>query len=396
MIHKVPRIRDMIVHSADTKQGIMCPEDIDTLRRWKLEFNGSSTNLLHAQGRQELHSIAARLVKRFPSLFMQPYSSSFYRIRTTQSPRTEESAKAFANGLFSTDKGVHYDIVDNDELLRFYKTCGRWEKEVDDNDSALREFYKFISSEQLYDVADSISHRLGLNESLTFSNISILYDMCRFDTAWNYQTVSSSPWCNVFSNADLQVLEYTEDLQNYWKDGYGYPLNYEQACPVLKDLITNFQNVIKHGEDTSAQEKPPVGLFHFSHSGMLMKFYARLGLFKDQTPPLATNFYSQSNRKWRSSEIDPFAGNIAFILFKCTAGNTPEYKVATYVQEKEVILQNCTTTLCPFDTFVATYGDLADTCNLAELCNTNGSNSIMVSIAMMLLSLLIVIRTAFM
>ena len=65
--------------------------------------------------------------------------------------------------------------------------------------------------------------------------------MCRFDTAWNYQTVTSSPWCNVFSNSDLQVLEYAEDLQNYWKDGYGYPLNYEQACPVLKDLITNFQ-----------------------------------------------------------------------------------------------------------------------------------------------------------
>ena len=39
----------------------------------------------------------------------------------------------------------------------------------------------------------------------------------------------------------MQVLEYAEDLKTYYKQGYGFQLNYKQACPLLQDLITRIR-----------------------------------------------------------------------------------------------------------------------------------------------------------
>ena len=37
-----------------------------------------------------------------------------------------------------------------------------------------------------------------------------------------------------------QIIEYQEDLKYYWRDGYGVPINYEQACVVIDDIIQHF------------------------------------------------------------------------------------------------------------------------------------------------------------
>ena len=39
----------------------------------------------------------------------------------------------------------------------------------------------------------------------------------------------------------VQVLEYREDLEYYYEDGYGFQINYEQACPPVKDILDNFK-----------------------------------------------------------------------------------------------------------------------------------------------------------
>jgi len=40
-----------------------------------------------------------------------------------------------------------------------------------------------------------------------------------------------------------QILEFREDLEYYYEDGYGFPINYEQACPPVKDLYDQFKSV---------------------------------------------------------------------------------------------------------------------------------------------------------
>jgi multiple inositol-polyphosphate phosphatase/2,3-bisphosphoglycerate 3-phosphatase len=53
-----------------------------------------------------------------------------------------------------------------------------------------------------------------------------------------------NPVCQLFSDSELQMMEYREDLEYYWQDGYGFDINYQQACVLMKDVIENFEKVI--------------------------------------------------------------------------------------------------------------------------------------------------------
>lgn len=41
----------------------------------------------------------------------------------------------------------------------------------------------------------------------------------------------------------FQILEYAEDLEYYWIDGYGHTLTTKIACVMLKDAITKLKYV---------------------------------------------------------------------------------------------------------------------------------------------------------
>lgn len=56
---------------------------------------------------------------------------------------------------------------------------------------------------------------------------------------------------------------------------------------------------------------------YFTHSGTILKLLALLGVAKDTHPLMHNSFVlHQDNRAWRSSIIDVFASNMAFILYK--------------------------------------------------------------------------------
>jgi len=44
-------------------------------------------------------------------------------------------------------------------------------------------------------------------------------------------------WCNFFDVAALEALEFFEDLEYYWNDGYGYELTHRIACPAIADMF---------------------------------------------------------------------------------------------------------------------------------------------------------------
>lgn len=58
----------------------------------------------------------------------------------------------------------------------------------------------------------------------------------------------------------------------------------------------------------------PNSTFYFTHSGTLLKVLAHLGLYKDEAPLTYQDYGKQ--RKWRTSAIDAFATNVAFVLYE--------------------------------------------------------------------------------
>jgi multiple inositol-polyphosphate phosphatase/2,3-bisphosphoglycerate 3-phosphatase len=154
----------------------------------------------------------------------------------------------------------------------------------------------------LNDTLSRVSEKLGF--LLNLEELLIIYTKCAFETAWNGG--KSSAWCAPFERDDLQVLAYREDLEYFWKDGYGHEINYEQACTPVKDLLDFFSN------ETETKVRAL-----FSHSGANLKILARLGLFQDKDPLRSEDFLEvKETYKWKTSLIDTMATNLAFVLYQ--------------------------------------------------------------------------------
>jgi multiple inositol-polyphosphate phosphatase/2,3-bisphosphoglycerate 3-phosphatase len=62
--------------------------------------------------------------------------------------------------------------------------------------------------------------------------------MCRFERAWSPD--KESPWCAAFSNEDMQVFEYEEDLYHYYSVGPGREINSKLGCQPVRDMLDRF------------------------------------------------------------------------------------------------------------------------------------------------------------
>ena len=70
--------------------------------------------------------------------------------------------------------------------------------------------------------------------------LDLLYDSCRVEYGVRD---GDSPWCVALTPEDVRVLEYSEDLEYYWRASYPHDVSYEQACPLIRDMTTYFMYV---------------------------------------------------------------------------------------------------------------------------------------------------------
>lgn len=65
-------------------------------------------------------------------------------------------------------------------------------------------------------------------------------------------------------------------------------------------------------------KEDPITTAYFTHSGTILKLLALLGVAKDPHPLMHNSFtlHEEDKRAWKSSIIDVFASNVAFVLYK--------------------------------------------------------------------------------
>ncbi|XP_032457486.1 multiple inositol polyphosphate phosphatase 1 isoform X4 [Nasonia vitripennis] len=261
MIKKLPKLKKKIVQSNNQNNSELSHDTIEKFNKWTLSFDEKQTMILANEGENELIDLAERMQSRFPNILVDNYDP---------------------------------------ELYKFYKRCERWRTEIDKNPETYKEKELFIKSETFQKVVSDISQRLGLK--LDYESVNLIYLICAFETAWN--KTGKSPWCDTLSLDNMKVLEFMEDLEYYWVDGYGHQLNYNQACPALRDMFTFFDS----------NDKSLVTAY-FTHSGTILKMLSILGIGKETNPLTHESFLSHKDRNWKVSLIDAFASNIAFVLY---------------------------------------------------------------------------------
>ena len=220
------------------------------------------------------------------------------------------------------------------------------------NKEANIEKLKFEESKLMSEMLRSLEEVLGVE--VTLEEADLMYLMCNFDLAW--EPAKPSPWCRVFTDQQLQLMEYREDLEYFWIDGPGFDINGGQACVLLSDAIKTFQNI-------SAGQHQSSGSFYFTHSGTLLKLLAFLNVFKDEEQMTSTNYHRMEGRKWKTSHIGPFGGNIALVLQQCGE----DYRIGLFVNEVLTSVPGCDGAWCSLDRFIALYPQ-SDQCDFDQMC----------------------------
>lgn len=256
------------------------------------------------------------------------------QFRHTQSQRTEGSFKAFVEGLFGDNANEHIRAEQsgaNNTMLSPHKDCPLYQANKRNNELPSSEVNKFIASSIYQDMAKEVSQRLGFKLTLPPTQIELIWDMCRYEQSWYIQQIS--PWCAAFTKSHVAVLEYKEDLFYYYKAGYGHLVNEHIACSSMTDMLNHLKN--KSG---------PKVVANFAHSANIQLLVTAMGVFKDQEPLRADNFYQQKRRKFRISRIDPFSANLVAIGYDCD--DVERQKVMFFLNESPLELDWCRVGLC--------------------------------------------------
>ncbi|XP_050440391.1 multiple inositol polyphosphate phosphatase 1-like [Adelges cooleyi] len=316
-----------------TEQSPMCWDDINAIRNWNTNLTIQDHYMLQAQGIEELKTLALRLKRQFPNLFSTNYDASKFKFLSSPKPRATASATVFFQSLFNTNPEKDLPTTKNDDRISLSK-C----KVIVDDDAmdGSEEVNKFQNSPSVQSVVSSVSMKMGLSNNLTYNDVQLIFESCRYEKAWYPQ--SSPAWCALFSHNDLEILEYLEDLKYYYSNAYGNPNGERLGCPIVKDMINNFKNIAR-GQIT------PSGVFYFGHTPNVLSIVTRMGIAKDNIPLLSSNFEKQRGRNWRTSFIDPFASNFIAVFYKCREGN----KVMFLLNEHAIPMTKESCKLCPWE-----------------------------------------------
>ncbi|RZC41928.1 multiple inositol polyphosphate phosphatase 1 [Asbolus verrucosus] len=262
------------------------------------------------------------------------------------------------------------------------KSCNAWIREVNENPYTQNEYMKFKHSQDYQQMVRDTFRRLGFRYTLNESVISDMYDMCRFEKAWDLN--SPSPWCMVFNKEQLKLLEYAEDLKYYYKSGYGNELNAKVGCPPLKDLYEKFERTVNGNSNGNK-----VTVF-FTHSVTIQTFLTAMGIAKDDEPLRADNYFRQTRRKWRTSSIDPFASNLAAVLYQYVCRSGERHRVMFFLNEVPVNYPECSVGLCNWSTVKNKLQRASEECNL-DFCDRSAATALQRNYVIYLMSFIAIL-----
>ncbi|KAL6638134.1 hypothetical protein ACP70R_025706 [Stipagrostis hirtigluma subsp. patula] len=342
------------------------------IKGWESRWNGRvKGGELISEGEEELYNLATRVKERFQDLFDGEYHPDVYSIRATQVPRASASAVAFGLGLL-TGKGklgpgknrafsVLSESRASDICLRFFDSCEtykayrkRKEPDVDKQKEPILER-----------VTAALVNRYHLN--FTTQDVSSLWFLCKQEASLLNIT---SQACGLFNEAEVYLLEWTDDLEGFVLKGYGESINYRMGLPLLKDVVQSMEEAIAAKEEHRPDGTYEKARLRFAHAETVVPFSCLLGLFLEgsdfekiqREEALGLPPVPPQGRNWKGSVVAPFAGNNMLALYQCpskipdgsttSGGQNNSYLIQVLHNEVPVSMPGCgNKDFCPFEEF---------------------------------------------
>jgi hypothetical protein len=126
-----------------------------------------------------------------------------------------------------------------------------------------------------------------------------------------------SPFCDTFTQDELEQYEYLQDLRYYYGVGPAANVSSKMMVPFLHSLMGRFAagpDARGAAADGGSFNVPNL-LMSFLNDGQLNQLAAASGIF-DNEKPLPVDRIAR-DRIWRSSRISPMRGTVAFERLTC-------------------------------------------------------------------------------
>lgn len=306
------RLYQEILSNYEQGRTSLCASDIEMLKNWK--FNPNITfdvaEDLVAAGWNELEQLAQRYQTAFPSILSSSYSPNDYFFYAADYQRTQVSLQAFADGLFGVNghEQVYFeDVPEPDYLSEPWLHCPLYQQII----NTFIERDEFREGPEYQEMTSQVSAKLGFHGSHVLRNLEVdtLALICKYEQIWYLNSTSSL--CAAFSVGNRQVIEYYEDLQWYYRFGYGkrdYRTLFENiVCFQMQDMLRFIKS-----NDVNDHKVRIFGGHVIGLSLILMN----LGAFESDVPLTQHNFAQQTQRVWKASLIVPMAANLAVIRYE--------------------------------------------------------------------------------
>ncbi|XP_026869277.2 multiple inositol polyphosphate phosphatase 1b isoform X3 [Electrophorus electricus] len=226
-------------------------------------------------------------------------------------------------------------------------------------DNLLGERIEFLTSSKHRCVDSVKAFQEGLHQHLDVRDlVEAAFFLCSYELAIKSE---NSLWCNTLDEVDAEVLEYKNDLKQYWKRGYGYDINRKSSCSLFHDLFRRLEEASHYYRLGKATKAATVQV---GHAETLLPLLSLMGFFRDKTPLTAENFSVQRGRKFRTSQLVPYAANLLFVLYECR----DELRLQFFLNEKPVQFPSMGHPAPLYDTVRAHYSKLLQGCDFNKEC----------------------------
>ncbi|CAG8615711.1 3791_t:CDS:2 [Funneliformis mosseae] len=304
--------------------------------------------------------------------------SSKHKVFIPNYVRTGMSGISYSIGLLDgkgiLGKGDYQPVyistipVLQDYELAIHRSCPRWKETVQNNNEKLeKQIFHFTSN--LTKISNRISKKYNIeNPPLEPIHVNYIYLACAYDIIFFEK---NRHWCEILQQEEILTLEYFNDMRYYYEFSYGSDLNKQLACKLVGEIVKGVDDYLNGDSTVKADLK-------FTHSETMMFLYTFLGLYEDSNPLTGNATFDEiSNRKFKTSEICPFAANVYFEIYTCASDKyTFFYKkkheestvVQVVVNEKPVVVPGCGSKFCEWNKFKELFSDNLD-CDFEKICN---------------------------
>ncbi|XP_077438129.1 multiple inositol polyphosphate phosphatase 1-like [Vanacampus margaritifer] len=287
--------------------------------QWKMWYPEDTDGRLVGKGVDDNKHLAVRLSKLFPTLLTEEnLRGGFVKFISSSKHRCINSTLSFMAGLTELwdiqDQTFDYEV--NDALMKYFVYCTKFLEDVVRNPLALTEVDKFKEGPEMRGVREKIANQLGVTyKNITADMADAAMNLCAYELA--IKSVNS-PWCQSLDEVDAKIVEYANDLRQFWKRSYGHDINRKSSCILFHDVFSRLDKAaseIKLGQQVSEAVTIQVG-----HGETLLPLYTLLGFFKDNEPLTSSNYASQQQRSFRPSFVLPYTANLLLALYDCGEG----------------------------------------------------------------------------